>query len=105
MGQSRIVIESTGQHHNDSPKDADKVARDTVSTLQAMGHNVTKAEFQLRSFDGTEEKLQIDNLLPEAKVAEVEAVGTGAGDIGAGTGAAADSEAGTGNAGGDGPQA
>ena len=107
MGQSRIIIESTGSHHNGKPNDADKVARDTVATLQAMGHSDTKAEFQLRAFDEKGEKAepyQVDNLLPdvvEEAAAGLQAgvgadgeVGNAGGDLAAGVGTAADAETG-----------
>ncbi len=83
MGNWKLTIEGTGQHHNGLPQDADKVAKDTVATVVALGHNVTHAEFAVAGG-------QADNLLPEPTSVE-----SGATDLGQGAGAAAEAEAGS----------
>jgi hypothetical protein len=56
MGKYRIIIEGEGPHHSaeeaeegaviTTAHDADKIGKDTVITLVALGHIVTRAGFQ-----------------------------------------------------------
>jgi hypothetical protein len=92
MGQFRIVIEGEGPHHNGgAPTDADKVARDTVVTLQAMGHKVVTADFE-HDYDADKAAFTAGEVLVDLdekpNVAEASADAGAAAQAGAGSGSA-----------------
>jgi len=61
MGNWRIWVEGTGQHHNDQPEDADAVVVDVARFLLKKGHDVTKVRFSILN---GEQESQAENLLP-----------------------------------------
>jgi hypothetical protein len=100
MGRFRITIEAVGCHHNGERAvevgDADLLAKDFVAAMQAKGHNVSAARFELlggRDENGglspdavnKETPLNIDYLAADKPVEDaVEATDVGAtgGEIG-----------------------
>jgi hypothetical protein len=59
-----LTIRGTGAHHGGGAHTADKIGRDTVLTLQALGQFVREAKFELTTLnttaDGSEEVVQPD---------------------------------------------
>lgn len=45
MGNWAIIIQGTGQHHNDQDNDADRIAAQFTDALVKAGHNVESATF------------------------------------------------------------
>ena len=61
MGYYRITVEGVGCHHNgeraEEVNDADLRAKQFVEQLKAQGHNITRAEFELRGLPQPESLL------------------------------------------------
>jgi len=58
MGQFHISIEGMGIHHNKkTPNDANRLAKEFVDKLKAIGHTVTKASF---TSGGSDDLLNVD---------------------------------------------
>ena len=54
MGTCRIIIESTGPHHNSKDFDLDALARNFVQRLRESGHRVEIATLEQQTFKGYE---------------------------------------------------
>ncbi len=65
MGNWHISIQGVGSHHNkDSPTDANRMAKDFVTSLQKAGHHIENAEFTHGGKDGLIDEPQYVTIPP-----------------------------------------